>query len=132
MPLIIYTTKDDTYLDKIKEYAKFNDWSISKAVRQILKAFVKVNFEDLPSNFVGALPDIKIETEPEKIDLATFEAQTMAKLNTNQDMEACIKDKTNDNGEVSCYFFDNAREYHPYCKEKCWTREDIWGKRVRK
>ncbi|MCE5328725.1 hypothetical protein LLG07_00065 [bacterium] len=165
MTLIIYINKDDTWLEKIKEYAKLNNWSLSKAVRQILKAFVKVNMSDsnkttttigldqrgadnsITDLFAANLKkvtekrledfnkavEVFTEPEPEKTDIADFEANIMGKVNQekSKDVEACIKEHTNDKGEISCYFFDNAREYHPYCKKDCWTQEHIWGKRVR-
>jgi len=163
MPLIIYTSKEDTWLEKVKEYASFNGWSLSKAIRQILKVFVEVNMQDrakttavieidqsTKNNSVTDLFDTNLKkvtqerledfnkageafTEPElpKIDLATFEAQIMSKVNTPIGLEACIKDKTNDKGEISCYFFDNAREHQPYCKQYCWVRTDIWHERAR-
>jgi hypothetical protein len=140
MPLIIYTNKEDTYLEKVKEYADFNGWSLSKAVRQILKAFVQVNMgenivethdEFWGKSEVEVVNEIITKLAEPKLDPEDFYALQEAKVNVNQNMEDCIKDKTNAKGEVSCYFFDNGREHHPYCKSECWTQKRLWGKRVR-
>lgn len=145
--ITIYFNKDDDYwLTELRKYAKKNRWSVSSAIREILSKYFdiittngtdEIQYFDGNSNQVEAPEPIFVSEhkgmvliESPKIDLATFEAQNMAKLNTNQNLEACIKEHTN-NGEISCYMFDNAREYHPFCKKDCWTNKILWKERVR-
>lgn len=168
MSMIVYLNQDDSkWLAKLNEYARFNQWSLSKAVRQVLKAFVEVNMGDkvettkqadgyiliddevpiVRSKAIRARIDLAVEEakrdgvifdpEPEKIDADTYFAQIESQLkkpetsDIDREMAECVKEKTNANGEVSCYFFDNARDHHSFCKQYCWTSETIWGKRVR-
>ena len=144
--IIVYInkTKDGGWLKKLDEYAKCNDWSISKAVRKLLTAFLDTNIPtekpySKPAITHNDIPGVTLKEDKtiEKLDPDTYFTQIESKLteaktsDIDSQMAQCIKEKTNSGGEISCYFFDNAREHHSFCKQHCWTREDIWHKRVR-
>ena len=142
--LTIYISKDDGgWLGELRKYAKSNHWSISLTIREILKDFIQCNspgIKPIKGYQKINIPDesvVEPEIETEKIDPDTYFAQIESKLvktetnDIDKQMAECIKEKTNSNGEVSCYFFDNAREYFSFCKQYCWTNKKIWGKRVR-
>ena len=137
--LTIYINKNDEgWLRELHKYADSNHWSISLAIRELLKAILddsipKASKGEIEPKFKNIVAD---EPKTDKIDIAQFEAQIESKLvkettDIDKQMAECIKEKTNSSGEVSCYFFDNAREHFSFCKQYCWTNKKIWGKRVR-
>jgi len=143
--LTIYISRnDESWLKELRKYAKDNHWSISLAIRELLSKYFEVHTTYRVNTKSKKLSDkisertITITKEPtEKVDIAQFEAQVESKLiesktgDINKQMAECIKEMTNDKGEINCYFFNNAREKHSFCKQYCWTNEKIWGKRVR-
>ena len=145
MRISIYLKEEDrTWLKELHKYAKENKWSVSLAIRELLSRYFEVNPVSNPVRSIEDLSDIRLANTPEevtaienKIDPDTYFAQVESKLvkagtgDIDRQMAECIKEKTNSKGEISCYFFDNAKEYHPFCKQYCWTRKDIWKNRVR-
>ena len=152
MRISIYYKPDEhaVTIAELVRYAQERKWSISRAIMDILddklmslpngiiakeKALIldKKKYEDSRNdvkNWVNNSPKNPIADN--KIDPEAFFAQMEAKALKSTDMEQCIKEKTNANGEISCYFFDNAREHYSFCKQFCWARSDLWRNRVRK
>ena len=140
--IIIYInkTRDGGWLKKLDEYAKCNDWSISKAVRKLLAAFLNTNIPTEKPTYIS--PDekeikrINDTITTEKIDPDTYFAQVESKLvkaetgDIDRQVEECVKSRLDKDGKVSCYFRDNGREYHTFCKQYCWPRVDVWGDRA--
>ncbi len=153
MRMSIYINDYDYQIIKsLKQYAKKQKWSVSRAIIEIIsdrlvltdsiyKTEQVINEEKFEARKEIAERWVK-ETYPEeskKLDPDAFFAQIEARVmpkETNDDIDKqvadCVKEHTNNNGEVSCYHFDNARDYRPFCKQFCWTSELYWGKRVRK
>lgn len=142
--LTIYINKnDDGWIRELHKYAKDNHWSVSLAIRELLSKYFEVHTTYKVNTKSKKLSDkisertITITEEPKKLDPDTYFAQIESKLveaktgDINKQMAECVKEMTNSNGEVNCYFFNNAREKHSFCKQYCWTNKKIWGKRVR-
>jgi len=145
---IYYNENDLSWIAELENYARENKWSKSLAIRELLKEYFKptTNKQHTPENAPKTshnAPRTQETTEASethapkgKISADEFFAdiESKAKLPSQPASDSQVTelvnkcDRRTGNG---CYFFDNAREYYPYCKQYCWTREDIWGKRVR-
>ena len=138
MKLTVYVSKEDSYwLKELEKYAESNKWSVSLAVRELMKAY----FEK-PTKIIEDLSDIRLATKEEvveirkekedKLDPATFFAEMEAKALTkgNVDVDNCDRRTIDKDGNPDCYFFNQWRMYYPFCKQ-CWASERIWGKRAR-
>ena len=152
----IYINEDDKgWIKELKKYAKDKRWSMSLTIREIISSYFKnSNNQVIEANKktrehilqYNSEAKIKLEDEKEnkildnnKIDIATFEAQMENKIKPKNDatniveaVDNCNRRIKNRDGTHSCWFFDQGRSYYSYCIQHCWTREDLWGARVRK
>ena len=140
--------EDRDWYKALKQYAKSNKWSVSLAVRELLKAYFEVKSESISVESTANMPtkgkfafgdkSNKPKKDPKKVDPDTFFAQVESQVMNKEEnkdidkqIEDCVKSRLDKNGNCSCYFFDNAREHFSFCKQHCWTNKKIWGKRVR-
>ena len=142
---IYYSKNDEAWLAELHKYAADNHWSISLAIRELLSKYFETGPTLPTQNVAIGNETVKVKNQDtisatDKIDPDTFFAQVESKLakhnqagsDVAKQVEKCIAERTNSKGELNCYFFNQAREYHPFCKRYCWTRADVWGSRVRK
>ena len=134
MKLTVYINKsDEPWLAELRKYARANKWSVSLAVRELMKAY----FVSTPVSRPIEKSVEVVQEEPKKLDPDTYFAQVESKLaksetgDIDKQVEDCVAGRLDKDGNCSCYFFDNAREHHSFCKQYCWTDKTIWGKRVR-
>ena len=136
--LSLYYSKDDeAWLKELRKYAASNKWSVSLAVRELMRAYFVSTPVSKPIEKSGEVVVEVVQEEPKKLDPDTYFAQVESKLaksetgDIDKQVEDCVTGRLDKDGKCSCYFFDNAREHHSFCKQHCWTDKTIWGKRVR-
>jgi len=126
MRFTIYYNKNDNWIEPLHKLAKKNKWTIGFTIRDILNNFFNATL------IVVGKP--KRQKKIKKIDPATFEAEMMSKLMpdiTKINVDNCDRRAIVD-GNPSCYFFDNYKEYYPFCVKDCWGNKDIWKDKVKK
>lgn len=136
MRFTIYYNKNDKFIEPLHRLAKKNKWTIGFTIRDILNEKFN-NTEPVKEIQLGVFPfkdKPKRQKKIKKIDQAEFEAEMMSKLipdNTNINVSNCDR-RTIVDGVSSCYFFDNYKEYYPFCVKDCWGNKDIWKDKARK
>ena len=194
MRYTIYLNPKHNWYDKLKDYSKSNEWSVSHAISHIVeeyfnkdtelsKAFNEGYKESMKANgellkrHMGKLKlsDIPIIVDPvckkdtiymvnvtdkpviingikgietpkpifiskpkkqkpiKKLDPEEYFAKIEAKIIPKADTDVSNCDRrTIVDGISSCYFFDNFKEYYPFCVKDCWGNIDIWKDKARK
>ena len=148
---------DKGWIKELKKYALDKRWSVSLTIREIVSGYFKKDINkaiiettnqskgyieidnEVPAARIKAMGKAQLEDEPtDKIDITTFEAQMENEIKPKDDVDdiieavrGCDRRIANKDGTYSCWFFDQGRSYHSYCVQYCWTRENLWGKRVR-
>ena len=142
MRFTIYYSSKDKFLEPLHKLAKDSDRTVGYMIRKILNEYFNNN-----KGYVGDLSNIRLATKKElaiinkpkrqkkikKVDPATFEAEMTGKIiGSDTRAENCSKRIIDNEGNPTCYHFDNFREYYPFCVKDCWGNKDIWGNKARK